>query len=78
MQSRIAADAVFRISQLTAEVLAAPDDVDDDSFLTSDDDEDELEANELAVYGTLNDMWFTCVGKAFQIAFLNVIVLALV
>ena len=43
MQSRIAADAVFRISQLTA------DDDDDYHFLISDDDEDELEGNELSV-----------------------------
>ena len=39
-------------SQLTAEVLAAPDNDDDDPFLTSDDDEVELEVNELAVYST--------------------------
>ena len=38
--------------QLTAEVLSAPDNEDDDLFLTSDDDEDELEVNELAVYCT--------------------------
>ena len=48
VQGRIAGDAVFRKSQLTAEVLAAYN----DPFLTSDDDEDEWEANELTVYCT--------------------------
>ena len=52
MQSRSAADAAFHISQVTAEFLAAPDDDDNNPFLTSGDDEDELEANELAVYCT--------------------------
>ena len=41
-QSGIAADAASHISQLTAEILAALDDDDDDSFLTSDYDEDKL------------------------------------
>ena len=50
MQSRSAPDAVSRISQLTAEVLAAPDDDDNNPFLTSANNEDELEANELAVF----------------------------
>ena len=50
MQSRIAADAAFHDSQLTAEVLVTPNNDGDDPFLTSDDDEDKLEANELAVY----------------------------
>ena len=35
-------------AKLTAEMLAAPGD-DDDPFLTSDDDEDELDRNELTV-----------------------------
>ena len=52
MQSWIAADAVFCTSQLTTEVLATPDNDDNDLFLTSDDDEDELEANELTIYST--------------------------
>ena len=47
-QGRIAADAVFRIFQRTADVLATFDNDNDDLFLTSD-DEDELEANELIV-----------------------------
>ena len=51
-QSGIAADAASRISQLTAEMLAARDDDDDDPFLSSDDDEDELETNELIVEDT--------------------------
>ena len=51
-RSRSGPDAAFCISQLTAEVLVAPDDDYDDPFLTSDDDENELEANELAVFGT--------------------------
>ena len=47
-QSQIVADAACRISQLTAEILAAPemlaapDGNDDDPLLTSYDDEDEL------------------------------------
>ena len=48
-QNWSAPDAVFCISQLTAGVLAAPDNDDDNPFLTSDNDEDELEVNELAV-----------------------------
>ena len=35
--------------QLAAEMLAAPDNDDDAPFLTSDDNEDELETNELTV-----------------------------
>ena len=46
------ADAASRISQLTAEMLAARDDDDDDPFLSSDDDEGELETNELIVDDT--------------------------
>ena len=48
----IAADAASRISLLSAETLAAPDDDDDNPFLTLDEDEDELEANELTVEDT--------------------------
>ena len=44
-QSGITADAAFRISQLSAEMLAAPYDDDNGPFLTSDDDEDGLEMN---------------------------------
>ena len=51
-QSGIATDAVSCISPLTAEMLAASDDDDDDPFLTSDDNEDELERNELTVEDT--------------------------
>ena len=40
---------MFRISQLTAEVLPAADDDVNDFFLTSEDDKDELEVNELAL-----------------------------
>ena len=50
-QSGIAADAASRISQLTAEMLAARDDDDDDPFLSSD-DEVELETNKLIVEDT--------------------------
>ena len=48
-QRRIAVHTTYRISQLTAEMLEASDDDDDrdDPFLTLDDDEDELVANEL-------------------------------
>ena len=54
-------------------------DDDDDPFLTADDNEDELEANKLAVYSTFKwHVIHVCVGKAFQIALLNVIVPALV
>ena len=51
-QSEIAAKAASRISKLTAEMLAAPNDNNDDRFLSSDDDQDELETNELTVEGT--------------------------
>ena len=51
-QNGIAADAASRISQLTAEILAARDDDDDDPFFSSDDDEDELEMNELIIEDT--------------------------
>ena len=51
-QCGIAVDAVPRISQLTAEMLAALDDDDDDPCLTSDDDDDELEMNKLTVEET--------------------------
>ena len=50
--SGIAADAASRISQLTAEMLVALDDDDDNPFLTSDNDKDELETNELTVKDT--------------------------
>ena len=52
MQNGTAADAASRISQLFAEMLAAPDEDDIDSFLTSDDNEDELETNKLNVENT--------------------------
>ena len=48
-QSGIAAHAASRISQLTAEMLVARDNDDNDPFLSLDDDEDELETNELIV-----------------------------
>ena len=37
------------VSQLSAEILAVPDDDDDGPLLTSDDDKDKLEVNELTV-----------------------------
>ena len=51
-QNGIAADVVSHISQLTAELLAAPYDNDDDPFLPSDDDQDELDTKELTVEDT--------------------------
>ena len=52
MQFGTAADAASHISQLIAEMLAAPDEDDNDPFLTSDDDENELETNKLNVEDT--------------------------
>ena len=52
MQCGIAAHATSCISQLTAKVLEASDDDDDDPFLTLDNNEDKLEANELTVEDT--------------------------
>ena len=52
MQNGTAADAASRISQLFAEMLAAPDEDDNDPFLSSDDNEDELETNKLNVENT--------------------------
>ena len=47
-QREIAADATSRISHFIAEMFAAPDNNDDDpSFLTSDDNESNMETNEL-------------------------------
>ena len=51
-QSEIAADAVLHISQLIAEMLAAPYNNDDDPVLSSDDDQDELETNQRTVEDT--------------------------
>ena len=48
-QGGVAAGVPSNISQLTAEMLAAPDVNDNDPFLSVDDDEDELETNELTV-----------------------------
>ena len=54
MQSGTAADTSSHISQLTAEMLAAPDNNDDDPFLSCDDNEDELKPNKLIM--TVKDM----------------------
>ena len=47
----VSACAVFAFPAtcITAEILAATDDEDDNPFITLDDDEDELETNELTV-----------------------------
>ena len=50
--SRIATDVASRIFQLIAEMLADHDDDNDNPLLTSGDNEDELEVNELTVEDT--------------------------
>ena len=61
-QNGIAAYTASCIFQLYAEMLAAPDNDEDDPFLTSDDDEDELEENKLTVEDT---DWFHLVTYFF-------------
>ena len=67
-QSGIAVHAASRISQLSAEMLAAPDD-DDDPFLTWDDNEtneitvEDTDWLHLATHFLAQDIYTQCVAK---------------